>query len=409
MRVLLSTFGSRGDVQPLVALAVQLQALGAETRVCVPPDEEFVELLARAGVPLAPAFATVRDWLKGNIAKRTPGDITRLASDIMVGQFEAISAAAEGCDAVLATGIFPSMAAAQSVAEHRGMPYVCATYCPIWLRSPHHPPNEFPGRPHPPGVTDNGVLWDHNAQTMNALFGEALNSLRASLGLLQLDHVRDHVFTDQPWLAADSVLAPWRRPAPLDVVQTGAWILRDERPLPSELEAYLDAGTPPVYVGFGSIPLRDAKDTARVVIEAIRSQGRRALVARGWAELGLIDDQGDCFPIGEVNQQALFGRVGAVIHHGGAGTTTTATRAGAPQVLVPQIGDQPYWGGRVAELGLGAAHEGPTPTTESLSATLGKALAPEVRVRAEAVASTIRMDGAVTAAKLLLEAAGQER
>ena len=187
-------------------------------------------------------------------------------------------------------------------------------------------------------MTDNRVLWDLDAQSVNALFGEALNAHRASIGLPPVDNVRDHVFTDQPWLAADPVLGPWQEPADLDVVQTGAWILPDERPLPAELEAFLDAGAPPVYVGFGSMPMRAPKDVARVAIEAIRAQGRRVLLARGWADLALIDDRDDCFAVGEVNQQALFGRVAAVVHHGGAGTTTTAARAGAPQVVVPQIG-----------------------------------------------------------------------
>jgi vancomycin aglycone glucosyltransferase len=82
--------------------------------------------------------------------------------------------------------------------------------------------------------------------------------------------------------------------------------------------AFLDAGTPPVYVGFGSMPMRASKDAARVAIEAIRAQGRRALVSHGWADLALIDDQDDCFAVGEVNHQALFGRVAAVVHHGGA-------------------------------------------------------------------------------------------
>jgi vancomycin aglycone glucosyltransferase len=113
-----------------------------------------------------------------------------------------------------------------------------------------------------------------------------------------------------------------------------------------------------------------------VAIEAIRAQGRRALVARGWADLALIDDWDDCFAVGEVNQQALFGRVAAVVHHGGAGTTTTAARAGTPQVVVPQMADQPYFAGRVAELGIGTAHDGPTPTTESLSAALKTTLTP---------------------------------
>ena len=146
-----------------------------------------------------------------------------------------------------------------------------------------------------------------------------------------------------------------------------------------------------------------------MAIEAIRAQGRRALVGRGWAGLALIDDRDDCFAVGEVNQQALFGRVAAVVHHGGAGTTTTAARAGAPQVVVPQVADQPYWAGRVAGLGIGAAHDGPAPTTESLSAALRTALTPETRARATAVAGTIRTDGATVAATLLLDAVSRER
>jgi vancomycin aglycone glucosyltransferase len=173
--------------------------------------------------------------------------------------------------------------------------------------------------------------------------------------------------------------------------------------------AFLDAGAPPVYVGFGSIPMRGSKDIAQDAIEAIRAQGHRVLVSGGWAELALIDEREDCFAVGEVNQQALFGRVAAVVHHGGARTTTTAARAGAPQVVVPQIGDQPYWAGRVAELGIGAAHDGPTPTFESLSAALRKALAPETRARASAMAGMIRTDGATVAAKLLLDAVSRER
>jgi vancomycin aglycone glucosyltransferase len=95
--------------------------------------------------------------------------------------------------------------------------------------------------------------------------------------------------------------------------------------------------------------------------------------------------------------------VAAVVHHGGAGTTTTAARAGAPQVVVPQIVDQPYWAGRVAALGIGAAHDGSTPTAESLSGALKTALTPETHARATAVAGRIRTDGAMVAARLLLD------
>jgi vancomycin aglycone glucosyltransferase len=147
------------------------------------------------------------------------------------------------------------------------------------------------------------VLNELDVESYNALFGEALNTHRASIGLPPVDNVRAYILGDQPWLAADPTLAPWQEPADLDVVQTGAWILPDERPLPAELVAFLDAGTPPVYAGFGT--MRAPKDFARLAIEAIRTQGRRALVSHGWADLALIDDRDDCFAVGEVNQQAL--------------------------------------------------------------------------------------------------------
>jgi vancomycin aglycone glucosyltransferase len=404
MRVLLSTYGGRGDVEPLAGLAVRLRALGAEVRVCAPPD--CAELLAGVGVPLVPVGPPVRKLVHGAM-RPSVADVPRLVAELIAEQFDKLPAAAEGCDALVATGLFPVAASAQSVAEKLGIRYVFAAYCPIFLPSPHRPPQPLPGRPLPPDVTDNRVLNDLDIQNYNALYGPALNTNRASIGLPPVDNVRDHVITDQPWLAADPILGPWQESPDLDIVQTGAWILPDERPLPAELEAFLDAGTPPVYVGFGS--MRAPKDVARVAIEAIRGQGRRALLARGWADLALIDDRDDCFVVGEVNQQALFRRVAAVVHHGGAGTTTTAARAGAPQVVVPQMADQPYFAGRVAELGIGTAHDGPTPTPESLSAALRTTLTPETRARATAVAGTIRTDGATVAAKLLLDAVSRER
>ena len=401
MRVLLSTFGSRGDVQPLLGLAVALRALGADARVCAPSDEEFVKLFASAGVPLLPAFRSVRDWIAEMLPKRATISLPELAAHVMAAQYEAIGTAAQGCDVMVATGLFSSVAAARSVAEKLEMRYVHAAYCPMFLPSPHQRPFEYRSHPLPPDVTDNQALWDRDVQVMNEVFGVGLNALRARVGLPKVENVRDYCYTDRPWIAADPVLAPWRQPTKIEVVQTGAWILPDQRPLPPELLAFLDAGAAPVYVGLGSLPA--PKDFARLAIDVVRAQGRRVLMSRGWAELALVDDSDDCFIIGEVNQQALFPRVAAVIHHGGAGTTTAAARAGAPQVIVPQIGDQPYWAGRVWDLGIGSAHDGPAPTAASLSAALESALTDGTRARAAAVADTILGDGAMRAAKHLIE------
>src|SRR5262249_31995739 len=160
------------------------------------------------------------------------------------------------------------------------------------------------------------------------------------------------------------------------VLQTGAWILPDERALSPELTRFLDAGDPPVYFGFGS--MRAPQNLGASMLEAARALGRRALVSRGWADLSLADDASDCLAIGEVNQQALFRRVAAVVHHGGAGTTTAAALAGGPQVVVPQLYDQHYWAGRVRELGIGSAHAAGAITAESLASALEEALKAEV-------------------------------
>ncbi|SOE15789.1 vancomycin aglycone glucosyltransferase [Streptomyces sp. 2323.1] len=390
----------------MAGLAVRLRALGAEVRVCAPPDEDFAQRLAGVGVPLVPVGPSARALTK---AAPPPSSLPERAAQVIASQFDAVTAAAEGCDVLVATGMLPAAAGALSVAEKLGIRSVSVTFQQLTVPSPHRPPLAYPGRPLPPEVTDNRVLWEFDAQSINTLFGAALNTNRAANGLPPVDDVRNYVIGDRPWLATDPILDPWQETPDLDVVQTGAWILPDVHPLPAELLAFLDAGTPPVYVGFGSMPMHTSTDIAQVAIEAIRAQGRRAVVARGWADLAPIDGQDDCFVVGEVNQHALFARVAAVVHHGGAGTTTTATRAGASQVVVPQAADQPYWAGRVAELGIGVAHDGPTPTFESLSAALRTALTPGTRAHATAVAGMIRTDGATVAAHLLLDAVGRER
>ncbi|UNZ16023.1 glycosyltransferase [Streptomyces sp. 891-h] len=406
MRMVLTTWGSRGDVEPVAGLAVRLRELGVEVRVCAPPDEEFAALLGGVGVPLVPLGPTVQSVVTG---ARPPSaaDAFRLAPQLVAARFETLMTAAEGCDALLATGLMP--AGARSVAEKLGIHYVFACFHPFGLPSRHLPPMQRPGKPSPEGEKDIKALWAQDAERVNGLYGEALNSHRAAIGLPPVDNVRDYVLTDRPWLAAEPVLGPWQEMTELDLVPTGAWVLPDERPLPDGLEAFLEAGEPPVYVGFGSMALHTARDMARVAIEAVRAHGHRVLLSRGWADLGPIDDRDDCFVVGEVNHQALFGRVAAVVHHGGAGTTTTAARAGVPQVVVPQIADQPHWAACIAQLGIGAAHEGPTPTSESLSAALTTALSPETRARASAVAGEIRTDGTTVAAEMLLDAVSRDR
>lgn len=398
MRFLLSTIGTRGEVQPVVALASQLLRQGAEVRVCAPPDfREWIEGLGIDYVPLGPELRwTAKATRPATAVLPSPEDIRKQIADTVAIQFETLTAAVKGCDFVVACGSL--QAAARTVAEVAGVPYVFAAYCAISLPSPHHAP---PFRPRQASATDDNLaLWAAEGQHWNQSFGPAINCHRSAAGLAPVTDVRGHIYTDRPWLAADPVLGPWVQPASLEVVETGAWILPDHDPLPPDLEAFLAAGKPPVYFGFGSI--RAPEDVSRVIGETARSLGRRAIVSRGWADLSLVDEGRDLISIGDVNQQALFQRVAAVMHHGGAGTTTAAARAGAPQVVVPQHFDQPYWAGQVDRLGIGAAHAQGAPTAVSLAAALRRALEPEVAVRAKSVAAEMGSDGAEIAVGRLL-------
>jgi len=402
MRVLLSTIGSRGDVQPLVALALQLKALEQDVHLCVPPDfKQWIEGLGFSVTPIGPELRwTGKANPMGTVP--SPERLRQMMEGTVATQFETVAAAARGCDLIVAATAL--QLAARSVAEKMGIPYVFAAFCPAVLPSRHHAPPVLPmrGDTVSPGMDDYSELWAKDVSRWNDPWGPILNAHRATLGLAPVSEVRDHIFGDHPLLAADPVLAPWPEPSDEAVVQTGAWILHDRTALAPDVEAFLDAGDPPVYLGFGSI--RAPQDLNSTMIASARRLGHRVIVSRGWADLALVDDAADCLSTGDVNQQALFRRVAAVVHHGGAGTTTAAARAGAPQVVIPQHYDQHYWAHRVDELGIGSAHAASTPTTESLVAVLERALEHDASARARSVAGAMRGDGAAVAARRLVDA-----
>jgi vancomycin aglycone glucosyltransferase len=400
MRVLLSTIGSRGDVQPLVALALELRTLGQEVHMCVPPD--FRDWIEGMGLRVTSIGPELRSTGKVSLSAAPPTAEQRrqMLEGTVATQFDRIAASARNCHVIV--GATALQVAAPSVAERMGIPYIFAAYCPTVLPSPHHPPPLLTmlGDQPPPVLDDYSEIWERDAQRWNDTWRTLLNLRRASLGLAPINDVRSHILTERPWLAADATLAPWPDTRTPSVFQPGAWIRPDDRPPSRELESFLDAGEPPIYFGFGSV--RATEGLSRVMITSARALGRRAIISRGWADLSLVDDQSDCLAIGEVNQETLFKRTAAVVHHGGAGTTTAAARAGAPQVVVPQHYDQYYWAQRVQHLGIGTAHALGSPTIGSLTSALERTLHQDVAARARSVATAVRSDGAQIAARRLI-------
>jgi sterol 3beta-glucosyltransferase len=186
---------------------------------------------------------------------------------------------------------------------------------------------------------------------------------------------------------------------PASTVAPGYWFLdRLEAWRPSdELQAFLDAGEPPVYIGFGSMAGRDAVKKAQAAIGALQKSGQRGIIATGWGGMSAGNLPDSIFKITAVPHKWLFERVKAVVHHGGAGTTGAGLRAGKPTIICPFVGDQPFWGKRVAELGVGAE---PIPQKKLKADNLAVAVDQvtsnaTIKQRAEALGKKIRSEDGI--------------
>jgi vancomycin aglycone glucosyltransferase len=401
MRALLAAVGTRGDVQPALALALELRKRGHAVRLCISPN--FVDWAKSLGLEAVPMGVEMRmpAGRSGAMPMLTPEELRRLREsmpDLITDQFETIGNAADGCDVIV--GANAHQYAAPSIAERAGIGWVTAVYAPVALPSLDLAPPPTPGQA--ADATPRASIeeqWRNAAKAWNERALERINHNRDRLGMAPIDDVLDYVLTDHTWLAADATLAPVPATPGREIFQTGTWVLADDRPLSADVNAFLEGGAPPVLVGFGSMPA--AGEMSRRLIGAARAVGRRIIVSRGWADLDLIDDAPDCLAVGDVSYDRLFPRVAAVVHHGGAGTTAAAARAGIPQVITPMFGDQFYWANRIVDLGLGATTPHATMTEESLTAALREVLQPSVEVRARTLAGQVRRDGAEVAARRL--------
>jgi vancomycin aglycone glucosyltransferase len=403
MKILISSIGSRGDVQPILALALELKSLGHDAQLCVAPNfQGWVESLGIACIPIGPDLRklTAAAPPPGKKPKPTPEQMKQLAAHTVRSQFPVLMEAARGCDLIVAAGALQF--ATRSVAEALRIPYVFAGYCPAIFPSADHPPPKMGSHfsQSLPGVV-NRFLWVREERQWDELFLQALNEERAKLGLAPVARMLRHIFADRPLLAADAVLAPRAASIPeVQVTQTGAWLLGNQTPLPDQLESFLARGEPPVYFGFGS--MRAEERTSGMLIEAARAVGLRSIISQGWGNLAPIDAGSDCISIGDVDHEKLLPRVAAVVHHGGAGTTTAAARAGRPQVVVPHLYDQFYWAHRVKRLGIGVAISSrERATSRSLEDALRKCLHAAIRDRAQSISRRIEPSGARRAAQQL--------
>jgi UDP:flavonoid glycosyltransferase YjiC (YdhE family) len=413
MKIDVVTVGSRGDVQPYVALGLGLQCAGHTVKIIT--DPLFESFICRQGLDFAPIRADPRQALQDDVRKIGGNPfllarwIERQFNPLARSFMEDLLAASTGTDAILYSVL---AFAATHVASARKIPAL-----PVYLH-PVNPTRYFssPGSAgFPAWLPFRGQLNWWSFRSSNLVFFWIVRKT--------IDQCRREVLglPPVPWKVYASLdtakspliygYSPHVIPKPPDwgdwLHVTGYWFLEQTagwQP-PAALLDFLQAGPPPVYIGFGSMLEWKVAHFTRLVVDALQNLGLRAILHEGWGELGAGDLPDNLFGVQNVPHDWLFPQMAALVHHGGAGTTAAGLRAGVPAVIVPFFADQPFWGERLRQLGVGPA---PIPrrklTAENLTLALRQAVSdPALRQRAAELGQQIRLEAGVDNAVRLIE------
>lgn len=412
LRIAIMTVGTRGDVQPMLALASALRSRGHTVDVAAPSN--FESWVQELGFRFHSLGLDMEKFLDSPEVKRAvSGDWLGLARvwrktivPVMDSLLKGVHAVGKDADVII---FHPKVYGASDLAEATGARLVCASLIPVF------PTQEFPV-----------PIWARN-------FGPFLNKLSYSMFSLSrlpyrtiLNRWRRTILglgkgalLAYPWqLRGQSCLrlcpvSPTVLPPPADwdtgVHMTGYWFLEQNRndwKPDDSLKEFLKQGPPPIYIGFGSMTNRAPDQLTRMVLKAVSHAGVRAVLATGWGGLSPAEVPRTVHTLSSAPHEALFPLCRAVVHHGGAGTTAAGLRAGRPTLICPHFVDQPFWARRVYWLGCGPE---PLPLKHLTADLLAARLKQLVNIksygdRASKIASDIALeDGLEYAMRLITE------
>lgn len=409
MRIVLITVGTRGDIQPIIALGCGLLRAGHQVRLV--SHALFEPLARRYGLSFAPisvdpstimqrpefqALAQIRNPIR---YWRRMSALTAPLMEQMWSEFWTVS---QDAQAMITTGL---ALGASEIAEKLCIPCYRVKFLPTC------PTRAFPHPDAPPLPLGAAYNWlSHRGMKLlfKSGYRQSLNRWREQLGLAPLPLFNQQRDERLQLFAFSPTVIPRPPDWPCWAHVTGYWFLEepaDWQP-PTKLADFLRAGPPPLAIGFGSMHDRDLTALNAIVLEALRRTRQRAVLLAGWAGIGgerelpsevcLADD---------VPHSWLFPRVAAVIHHGGAGATAAGLRAGVPSILVPYMADQPFWGWRVARLGVGPkAIPRRQLTVDRLVRAIEQAIGdPAMRSRAAALGQRIQAESGVDQAVAVIQ------
>jgi sterol 3beta-glucosyltransferase len=403
MNIRLLALGSRGDVQPYVALGLGLQKAGYDVTVAV--TSNFKSWVESYSLPTLTAEVNMQEVVQQGQSRRAARKAKWVFFQVLLDETLRLS---EGADLLVygPAAIF----SAPHVVEKLGIPAI-----PTALQTFLHPTGDVPAVGMPTLALGAGynrftyafvdwLTWTFTKKMVNRWRKNVLGltpAVRSPMSAMREAHV--------PTLYG---ISPAVLPKPpewgSEAHLTGYWFLSDLgdwQPTP-ELARFVEGGSPPVYVGFGSMASRDPQETARIVLEAIKMAGVRAVIASGWGGLSAANAPENVLVIDSAPHDWLLPRMSAAVHHGGAGTTGASLRAGLPTVIVPFKSDQPFWGKRVFDLGAGPQ---PIPrgqlTADKLADAIRVAVGDQtIRAKAADLGERIRAeDGVGNAVRLIQE------
>jgi UDP:flavonoid glycosyltransferase YjiC (YdhE family) len=367
MRIAIIALGSRGDVQPYIALGKGLKEAGHTVRLIATQD--FESQVKSHGLE----FWSIRGNSQESIEDKEWRDVSEKGNLIVIMSqlikhalrssmewIEDALIACQGMDLLISGSVGLSIAI--SLAEKYHLPLLQAHLFPIT------PTKTFPSLVFPQTLPNFGGTF--NLISHQLIYQMMIHASRPMLNQARqkvLGLPRASLFDPTPACLSKRFpmlygFSPSVIPAPADWSAenhvTGYWFLdsTDDWTPPAALLNFLQDGPPPIYIGFGSMSSRNPQETADLVIEAIKKTKQRALLFSGWGGLHKENLPDSMLMIDSTPHDWLFPRVAAVVHHGGAGTTAAGLRAGVPSIVIPFLIDQPFWGKRVHELGVG-----PTP------------------------------------------------
>ncbi len=397
MKFVLSCYGTRGDIEPSVAVGRELLRRGHDVCIGVPPD--LVGFSEAAGLATVAQGLDTQVWLDmyrnfwtSSFRKfwripdliRSWRELLEFSDQCWADMNTTLVSLADGADLLITSMGFEQSAA--NVAEYYGIPLATLHYIPIRANGQLVPILPSPLARSAMTVYE-WLYWEglrkkpEDAQRRELGLPKAtgLSSRRITeRGSLEIQAYDEVCF---PGLAAE--WAKWNGQRPF----VGTLTMELTTDADDEVASWIGAGTPPICFGFGSMPVVSAADTIAMIAAACAQLGERALVCSGSSDFTNVPHFDHVKVVGAVNYAAVFPACRAVVHHGGAGTTAASLRAGVPTLILSMDPNQMFWGARVKRLKVGTARRISDAGLESLVADLGRILAPDYVTRARELAT----------------------